>query len=101
MIFCSIFFLLFFLLKKYENEKLINFWLNNQKKFIIISSILFGAIHFDNYTNTDNSILYYLITFAPQIFAGFILCYARVRMGFLTCLAIHSLNNFIPLILSK
>ncbi|RMZ58992.1 CPBP family intramembrane metalloprotease [Chryseobacterium nematophagum] len=99
--FIVLFTLFFFLFKKYESEKLINFWKKNQKVFITISSILFGVIHIWNYTDSNNSILYYIITFSPQVFSGFILCYLRVRMGFEVGVATHSLNNFIPLILSK
>ncbi|CAA7197320.1 CPBP family glutamic-type intramembrane protease [Chryseobacterium potabilaquae] len=99
--FIVLFTLFFFIFKKYESEKLINFWKKNQKVFITISSILFGVIHIWNYTDSNNSICYYLITFSPQIFSGFILCYLRVRIGFGASVATHSLNNFIPFILSK
>lgn len=101
LIFSLTFTVLFFLLKKYENQKLINFWQKNQKVLIIISCILFAVIHIGNYTGNNNSIAYYFITFAPQIFFGFILCYVRIRIGFGASVATHSLNNFIPLILSK
>lgn len=101
LIFCLTFTVLFFLLKKYENQKIINFWQKNQKAFIIISCILFAAIHIGNYTGNNNSIGYYLITFAPQIFFGLILCYIRIRIGFGASVVTHSINNFIPLILSK
>ncbi|RLJ33459.1 CAAX prenyl protease-like protein [Chryseobacterium sp. 7] len=101
LVFISIFTALFFLLKRYENQKIISFWEKNQKLFIIISCIFFGAIHIGNYTTNNNSIIYYFITFAPQIFFGFILCYIRIRMGFGASVATHSINNFIPLILSK
>jgi membrane protease YdiL (CAAX protease family) len=101
LVFISIFTTLFFLLKRYENQKVINFWDKNQKLFIFISCIFFGAIHIGNYTTNNNSVLYYFITFAPQIFFGFILCYVRIRIGFGASVSTHSLNNFIPLILSK
>ncbi|MFP8894375.1 MULTISPECIES: CPBP family glutamic-type intramembrane protease [Chryseobacterium] len=101
LIFSLTFTVLFFLLKKYENQKLINFWQKNQKALIIISCILFTVIHIGNYIDNNNSIAYYFITFAPQISFGFILCYIRIRMGFGASVATHSINNFIPLILSK
>ncbi|GEM_PF-7096000 len=62
--------------------------------------MLFGAAHIGNYTGNNNSIAYYFITFAPQISFGFILCYIRIRIGFEASLTTHSINNFIPLILS-
>ncbi|WP_454045896.1 CPBP family glutamic-type intramembrane protease [Chryseobacterium sp. Marseille-Q8038] len=99
--FIVLFTLFFFLFKKYEGEKLINFWKKNQKIFIIISCFLFGALHIGNYGVTSNLIMYSFITFAPQIFSGFILCYLRVRMGFEASFVAHSVNNFIPFILSK
>ncbi|WP_376779145.1 CPBP family glutamic-type intramembrane protease [Chryseobacterium flavum] len=89
-----------YLFKKYEKVKTFNFWNKNQKTFIIISCMLFGAAHIGNYTGNNNSIEYYFITFAPQISFGFILCYMRIRIGFGASLTTHSLNNFIPLILS-
>ncbi|WP_162074362.1 CPBP family glutamic-type intramembrane protease [Chryseobacterium fistulae] len=82
-------------------KQALNFCEKNQKVFIIISSILFAAIHIENYTGINNSVIYYLITFAPQILFGFTQSYLRIRMGFGTGLAAHSINNFIPLILSK
>lgn len=101
LLFILIFTALFFLLKKYENQKLFDFWKKNQKVFIIISSILFAAIHIGNYTGNNNTIIYYLITLAPQILFGFTQSYLRIRRGFGTSLTAHSVNNLIPLILSK
>lgn len=101
LLFIFLFTLFFFLLKKYEGEKLINFWRKNQKIFIIISCFLFGALHIGNYAVTSNLIMYSFITFAPQIFSGFILCYLRVRLGFEAGFVAHSVNNFIPFIISK
>lgn len=62
--------------------------------------MLFGAAHIGNYIRDNDNIIYYSIVFTPQIFSGFILSYIRIRMGFATSLATHSINNFIPLILS-
>lgn len=101
LLFILIFTALFFLLKKYENQKIKTFWKKNQKIFIIISCMLFGAIHIGNYTGSNHSILYYFITFAPQVFFGFILCYMRIRMGFWTGFVTHFVNNFILLVLFK
>lgn len=101
LLFILIFSALFLLLKKYENQKIKIFWEKNQKMFIIISCILFGAIHIGNFTSSIHSILYYFTTFTPYIFFGFILCYMRIRMGFWTSFSTHILNNFILLILIK
>lgn len=91
---CIIFPLIFFILKRYEDREIIFFWKKNQKKIIIISSLIFGLSHIVNYTITPSVILFSPILFLPQIFAGFIFSYTRVRIGFVAGVASHSLYNF-------
>ena len=96
---CTIFPLIFFLLKSYETQKLIFFWQNNKKKFIVNSSFVFGFMHIGNYVITTKTILYFPILFLPEFFAGFTLSYIRIRMGFVIGVAWHCLYNFIPYLL--
>jgi uncharacterized protein len=67
------------------------------KYYVYLSALIFGCIHFSNYTTSENAVYYILFLTAPQILAGLILSYVRINYGFWFGLLLHCINNFIAI----
>lgn len=59
----------------------------------IISSIVFGYCHLNNYIITFSTIAFSPIIVGSQIIAGLILSYARIRWGLIYGITLHVLYN--------
>ena len=75
-------------LRYFQNE---NFY----RYYVYLSALLFGFMHFSNYTTSANAVYYILFLTAPQILAGLILSYVRINYGFWFGCLLHCFNNFI------
>ena len=64
--------------------------------FIIISSILFGVMHFTNY---DKFEYVNLLIIVPKILVGVFLSYITLKYNIFLAYAFHGINNFIPFIM--
>jgi len=65
--------------------------------YVYLSALLFGLIHFSNFTSSPNAIYYIIFITAPQILCGLILSYVRINYGFWYSLLMHSCINFIAI----
>lgn len=71
---------------------------NNFKYIFYGVALIFGFIHISNYEITTTSILLSPILVAPQIIAGLILGYVRVRLGLTYSILLHSTFNGLAII---
>ncbi|MDM8160956.1 CPBP family glutamic-type intramembrane protease [Labilibaculum sp. K2S] len=63
--------------------------------------LLFGLVHLMNFNYGDLELWMYMmlpILIFPQLYAGIVLGYIRMRYGILYSILYHTLNNLIPLI---
>ncbi|MFI8378091.1 type II CAAX prenyl endopeptidase Rce1 family protein [Leeuwenhoekiella sp. NPDC079379] len=74
-------------------------WLYKHYKWIwILSSIVFGLIHINNYVDAFIINLPLLLHITPRILSGFIFGYVKIKNKHLGwSMALHSINNAIPL----
>jgi membrane protease YdiL (CAAX protease family) len=88
-------FLLVSLLIRIKEEALKNF-VNNHLRAIVVTTILtFAIIHFLNF---DLGLVYLplvLILTLPQLTAGFVFTYVRLRLGFVAAFLSHAMQNLI------
>lgn len=70
---------------------------NFYRYYVYLSALLFGFMHFSNYTTSANAVYYILFLTAPQILAGLIMSYVRITYGFWYGLLLHCINNFIAI----
>ncbi|AWW72958.1 hypothetical protein CD351_00800 [Erythrobacter sp. KY5] len=59
-----------------------------------VSTILFGTLHLANYSGTGGLAL--LVFTLPQVLAGAVFGYARVKIGLLSAIALHMAFNAVP-----
>ena len=59
-----------------------------------IGTLIFGVLHFTNYAGAANTAL--LIFTIPQLIAGAVFGYARIRIGLVAAIILHSAYNAIP-----
>lgn len=76
-----------------------NITLNIASYFSIIA---FGLVHITNYNSlTISQVPYIVFIILPQLFAGIILAFIRLRYGFAFSILYHVANNSIAFILTK
>ncbi len=61
-------------------------------------ALIFGFIHISNYDITTTSLLLSPLLVAPQIIAGLILGYVRIRLGLPYSILLHSMFNGLAII---
>ena len=97
---CALAIVLYFGLKKINDDLLSKFWKNNRRKILYGFLLIFGLPHLVNYELTTKLLIFSPIVILPHIVAGFIYSYARLSSGIILAICIHSLNNgIVPLIL--
>lgn len=73
-------------------------WFKHSKFFPFIFYVLtlgFGFMHISNYEMTYQNLVLSPILVSPQLAAGFLLGFTRVRFGLLYSIMLHALYNFI------
>ncbi len=65
----------------------------NFKYIFYVFALIFGFIHISNYEITATSLILSPLLVAPQIVAGLVLGYTRVRLGLQYSILLHSLFN--------
>lgn len=86
--------IIYFLTKKYF-KTIKTFWENNFRWILYFSILSFAFAHILNYELTLNIILLTPIITLPQLIAGSIYGFIRVKYGFIYNFSAHALNNFI------
>lgn len=72
-----------------------NTWTKYFPFLVYFSSIVFGIIHFGNYSNFDTIFIFVApIMISTQILSGFILAFIRVRFSFILGYIFHAFWNF-------
>lgn len=77
-----------------------NKWERIFKHLVYFSTISFGLLHISNYENS--STLFYILApliISTQICGGFLIAFIRVRFNFISGILLHSLWNFLALII--
>ena len=87
-----------FLKKNYASRRMI-FQLFKKLFYLLfyLSALTFGLVHVGNYQICHNHSILIIFLVLPQLFAGLILGYARLKYGIFTSIILHSLNNFIAI----
>ncbi len=84
---------------KVNHEKVTNwvnrFWISRYKVIFYFSAIVFGFIHITNYEISPMVLLFAPIIVAPQVVAGLLLGYMRVRHGVISGFILHAMHNTI------
>jgi hypothetical protein len=73
-------------------------WLNHFRSVLYVSCFAFGLLHISNFrftTFTAETLLLAPLVVLPQIISGFILAFARMRLGMIWCIVLHAANNFL------
>lgn len=70
-------------------------FIKNPKWYIIISSVIFGLIHITGYEYSNEHLPYIALITSPQILAGFIFAYTRLKLGFWYGVIVHSMSNLV------
>lgn len=66
------------------------------KYFFYLTTLYFGLGHISNYEPYNYDVfLFYPLFVLPQLIAGFFFAFIRMKHGFISGLAVHSLNNFL------
>ena len=76
-------------------DKVRAFWNKYFKYFFYFSILLFGFIHFFNFSNYRNLWSWIIVLVFPQLVAGSILGYIRVRFSLPWSMAYHAFHNLI------
>lgn len=76
-----------------DQDSISKFWMNNQRKIILLSAIIFSLLHYKRYDLSFEILLILPLLFAFYFTSGLILGYARVRYGFIYCCLLHILYN--------
>lgn len=87
-----------FLNKKYAFRR--TFYVQFKKHFYLffyLSALTFSLAHVGNYQICHNHSILIIFLVLPQLFAGLILGYARLKYGIWTGIMLHSLNNFMAI----
>jgi hypothetical protein len=89
----------FVLLRTEPVKRLVrSFWLDHFRSVLYVSCFAFGLLHISNYrftTLTAETLLLAPLLALPQIISGFILAFARMRLGMIWCIVLHAANNFL------
>jgi len=80
--------------KKFEAH-VNQFWIRRYRVIFYFSAIVFGLIHITNYEISPIVLLFAPIIVAPQVVAGLLLGYLRVRHGVISGFLLHAMHNTI------
>ena len=85
----------FVLLRTQPVKRIISrIWLHHFRAVLYFSCVAFGLGHVYNFTSiTVVSLLLAPLLVLPQIISGFILAFARVRLGMIWCIVLHIAHN--------
>ena len=69
-------------------------WLHHFRSVLYFSCVAFGLVHVYNFTSiTVASLLLAPLLVLPQVISGFILAFARMRLGMIWCIVLHIAHN--------
>lgn len=84
--------------KNYAFRRLVILFLKKQFfLFFYLSALTFGIVHVNNYQICNNHSVWTIFLILPQLFAGFVLGYTRLKYGIWTGIILHSLLNLIAI----
>jgi DMSO/TMAO reductase YedYZ heme-binding membrane subunit len=75
-------------------------WFDHFRSVLYLSCFAFGLVHLFNYRFTSLTVATLLLApllVLPQIISGFILAFARMRLGLIWCIALHAAHNLVLL----
>jgi membrane protease YdiL (CAAX protease family) len=75
------------------SKKINNFYQNNFALIFYSLTLIFGAVHFFNFSNFKDLWLVLPFLVAPQLFLGFILAYVRMRYSLAWAMFYHFFHN--------
>jgi hypothetical protein len=87
--------IVFVLLRTERIKRVISrIWLDHFRSVLYFSCVAFGLVHVYNFTSITvaNLILAPLLVL-PQVISGFILAFARMRLGMIWCIVLHTAHN--------
>ena len=73
-------------------------WRDHFRSVVYISCFAFGLFHLTNYrfsSFTAETLMLAPLLVLPQIIGGFILAFARMRLGMIWCIVLHAATNFL------
>ena len=69
-------------------------WSDHFKSVLYFSCIAFGLVHVSNFTSiTVANLLLAPLLVLPQVISGFIFAFARMRLGMIWCILLHTMHN--------
>ncbi len=69
-------------------------WSDHFKSVVYFSCIAFGLAHVNNFTSiTVANLMLAPLLVLPQVISGFIFAFARMRLGMISCIVLHSVHN--------
>ena len=85
----------FVLLRTQPVKRIISrIWLHHFRAVLYFSCLAFGLVHVYNFRSiTVVSLFFAPLLVLPQIISGFILAFARVRLGMIWCIVLHIAHN--------
>jgi hypothetical protein len=85
----------FVLLRTQPVKRIISrIWLHHFRAVLYFSCVAFGLAHVYNFTSiTIATLLLAPLLVLPQIIAGFIFAFARMRLGMIWCIVLHTAHN--------
>lgn len=93
--------ILFCLYIEKKSKELRRFWLNNKKNIFYTLLLSFSFLHLHNYKFSFELLLLSPIIILPRIFGGLIYSYTRFKLGIVSAIMMHILNNTFPLIINS
>ncbi|GAA0733968.1 hypothetical protein GCM10009430_48620 [Aquimarina litoralis] len=75
-----------------------NFWETHKRFIFYISFLFFGYMHMFNYELTVQNIMISPIMLSSHLIMGIFLGYARLKLGLISSIGLHALNNSISYI---
>ena len=79
-----------------------NIWIDHFRRILYVSCFAFGLVHLFNYRFTSLTAATLLLTpllVSPQIISGFVFAFARMRLGLIWCIVLHSAHNLVVLLI--
>lgn len=85
---------LFFWLRDRQGHRYADFFRRHVAVYYYISALVFGFVHLTNYSSLS-AWWYAPILILPQLIAGFVFGYTRIRLGFWYAVLAHTLANLL------
>jgi hypothetical protein len=79
-----------------------NIWIDYFRPILYVSCFAFGLVHLFNYRFTSltaATLLLAPLLVSPQIISGFVFAFARMRLGLIWCIVLHSAHNLVVLLI--